>query len=34
MKVKNQDKVQKSTDNSIIEIDNLVKQKENEILKV
>ena len=31
---KNQDEVQKSTDNSIIEIDNLVKQKENEILKV
>ena len=31
---KNQDDVQKSTDNSIIEIDNLVKQKENEILKV
>ena len=31
---KNQDDVQKSTDNSILEIDNLVKQKENEILKV
>jgi len=31
---KHQDEVQKSTDNSIIEIDNLVKQKENEILKV
>ncbi len=31
---KKQDEVQKSTDNSIIEIDNLVKQKENEILKV
>ena len=31
---KNQDQVQKSTDNSIIEIDNLTKQKENEILKV
>jgi len=31
---KNQDQVQNSTDNSIIEIDNLVKQKENEILKV
>ena len=31
---KNQEEVQKSTDNSIIEIDNLVKQKENEILKV
>ena len=31
---KQQDGVQKSTDNSIIEIDNLVKQKENEILKV
>ena len=29
-----QDEVQKLTDNSIIEIDNLVKQKENEILKV
>ena len=28
---KNQDQVQKSTDNSIIEIDNLTKQKENEI---
>jgi ribosome recycling factor len=35
MKVKkHQDEVQKSTDNSIIEIDNLAKQKENEILKV
>ena len=34
MRVKKQDEVQKSTDNSIIEIDNLVKQKENEILKV
>jgi len=31
---KNQEEVQKSTDNSIIEIDNLAKQKENEILKV
>ena len=31
---KNQDEVQKTTDISIIEIDNLVKQKENEILKV
>ena len=31
---KSQDEVQKSTDNSIIEIDNLVRQKENEILKV
>ena len=31
---KNQEEVQKSTDNSIIEIDNLLKQKENEILKV
>ena len=31
---KNQDQVQKSTDSSIIEIDNLTKQKENEILKV
>ncbi len=31
---KNQDDVQKSTDNSIAEIDNLVKQKENEILKI
>ena len=31
---KNQDEVQKSTDNSIIEIDNLAKQKEKEILKV
>jgi len=31
---KNQDEIQKSTDNSIIEIDSLVKQKENEILKV
>ena len=31
---KNQDEVQKSTDNSISEIDDLVKQKENEILKV
>ena len=29
-----QDEVQKLTDNSIIEIDSLVKQKENEILKV
>ena len=31
---KHQDEVQKSTDTSIIEIDNLAKQKENEILKV
>ena len=31
---KNQDDVQKSTDNYILEIDTLVKQKENEILKV
>ena len=31
---KHQDEVQKSTDTSIIEIDSLVKQKENEILKV
>ena len=31
---KSQDEVQKSTDNSIIEIDNLARQKENEILKV
>ena len=31
---KHQDEVQKSTDNSIVEIDNLAKQKENEILKV
>ena len=31
---KNQDDVQKSTDSSISEIDNLTKQKENEILKV
>jgi len=31
---KKQDEVQKSTDNSILEIDSLVKQKENEILKV
>jgi len=31
---KNQDEVQISTDNSIKEIENLVKQKENEILKV
>ena len=31
---KNQDEIQKSTDKSIIEIDNLSKQKENEILKV
>ena len=31
---KNQDEVQKSTDNSISEIDKLAKQKENEILKV
>ena len=31
---KNQDLIQKSTDNSILEIDNLAKQKENEILKV
>jgi len=31
---KNQEEIQKSTDNSIIEIDNLAKQKENEILKV
>ena len=31
---KNQEDVQKSTDSSISEIDNLTKQKENEILKV
>ena len=31
---KNQDEVQKSTDNSISDIDKLAKQKENEILKV
>ena len=31
---KNQDEIQKSTDNSISEIDNLSKLKENEILKV
>ena len=31
---KNQEDVQKSTDNSISEIDNLAKQKENEILKI
>lgn len=31
---KNQDEVQKATDNSIAEIDKLTKQKENEILKV
>ena len=31
---KNQEDVQKSTDNSISEIDNLSKQKENEILKI
>ena len=31
---KKQEEIQKSTDNSIIEIDNLAKQKENEILKV
>ena len=31
---KNQEEVQKSTDSSISEIDNLSKQKENEILKV
>ena len=31
---KNQEEVQKSTDNSILEIDSLAKQKENEILKV
>ena len=31
---KNQDEVQKTTDNSISEIDKLAKQKENEILKV
>jgi ribosome recycling factor len=31
---KNQDLIQKSTDNSILEIDNLAKQKDNEILKV
>ena len=31
---KNQDDVQKATDNSIAEIDKLSKQKENEILKV
>ena len=31
---KHQDEVQKSTDNSITEIDKLAKQKENEILKV
>jgi len=31
---KNQDEIQKSTDNSIVEIDKLAKHKENEILKV
>jgi len=31
---KNQEEIQKSTDKSIIEIDSLSKQKENEILKV
>ena len=31
---KNQDEVQKSTDNSILEIEKISKQKENEILKV
>ncbi len=31
---KNQEDVQKSTDNSILEIDNLARKKENEILKV
>jgi len=31
---KNQEQIQKSTDNSILEIDKLTKQKENEILKV
>ena len=31
---KNQDDIQKSTDNAISEIDNLIKQKETEILKV
>ena len=31
---KNQEDIQKSTDNSITEIENLAKQKENEILKV
>ena len=31
---KNQDDIQKSTDNAISEIDNLSKQKETEILKV
>ena len=31
---KYQEEVQKSTDNSILEIENLIKQKENEILKV
>ena len=31
---KNQEEIQKSTDNSILEIENLAKQKENEILKV
>ena len=34
MKVKNQEDVQRSTDNSILEIDSLAKQKESEILKV
>ena len=31
---KNQEQIQKSTDNSILEIDKLTKQKENEIIKV
>ena len=31
---KNQEEVQKITNNSILEIENLVKQKEIEILKV
>ena len=31
---KNQEEIQKSTDNSILEIENFAKQKENEILKV
>ena len=31
---KNQEDVQRSTDNSILEIDSLAKQKESEILKV
>ena len=31
---KNQVLIQKSTDNSILELDNLAKQKDNEILKV